>query len=52
MLNSGIGVYAAVAQKRPVAADFFDAIKIHLGQDERFVFGCLGDDNTERITHK
>src|SRR5690349_3368449 len=52
MLNTGIRVYAPVTEKRPVAADFFNAVKIDLSQDERFVFGGLCHDDAERIANK
>src|SRR5690348_18508869 len=48
--NAAVGVDAAIPQKRPAAADLFDAREIHLGDEDRFpVRRRLREDRAERI---
>src|SRR5258707_11263003 len=52
VLNVAVGVDAAVAQERPIAAHLLDPGGIDLRQYERFVGGGLGHDDAERIAHE
>src|SRR5438270_2843526 len=49
MLDTAVGISAAVSQKRPVAAHLLDPRQIHLGEHERFVLGGFGDHDPERV---
>src|ERR1043165_9564930 len=52
VLHAAVGVGAAIAQERPVAADLFDAPQIDLRQNYRFFFPRLGDEDAERVAHE
>src|SRR6266480_4033963 len=52
VLNVAVGVNAAVAQERPVAAYLLDPGEIDLSQHERFVRSGLGQDDAERIAYE
>src|SRR4051812_46228196 len=52
VLNVAVSVSAAIAQKRPVTADFFYAREVDLRHDVLFLLSRFGDDDAERIAHE
>src|SRR3954468_8612029 len=52
MLNVAVSVGAAIAQKRPVTADLFNALECHLRHDVLFLLSCFSDHDAERIAQE